>query len=936
MIAFHSSGARLRTACATLLAATCVAPILGAQAPATPARSGVHPTPPKSLPAVLTSRVVAVDGRLDEEAWQGVEPATDFVQSLPDEGKPATLRTEIRFVYDEEALYVGARMFDPLGARGVRSRMTRRDRTSEADSDMLTFTFDPFHDHLSRVLFEIAPSGVKGDGLGPGGVNVDYSWDPVWQVATSIDSLGWTAEARIPFSQMRYPRETVQTWGVQVVRYALRVNERSHWAFWTRQEAGGPSRFNHLDGLRITARPSRLELLPYVAGRSQHLGDDPGNPFAKDGVQDVRVGADLKYLLTSNLTLQATFNPDFGQVEADPAVVNLTQYENQFSERRPFFVEGAGIFSFGGFNCFFCSNVNSLGLFYSRRVGRAPQGFVTRGVYSDVPESATILGAGKITGRTSNGWTVGMMDAVTRREYAAVLDSVVLDEAGDTVAVRPNQFGQQVEPLSNYFVGRVKKDMRQGRLVVGGIATSVVRQLDDDFLRSRLPGHSESVGGDMDLWMRGRRYRLMGSAALTHVGGDSSAMLLRQRSSARYFQRPDRESAGGRGALFLDRLDSSATRMAGYGGILRLSKEEGSLLWETQANVRSPGFENNDIALLTRTDFVWHNANLFKQWTKPTRLYRAAYAIVGAQQQFNFDGDLTDRQYQVYGELELKNNWITNGYYIRRPSTYDDRLTRGGPVVRRSGNHNVSLFVQSDQRRDFSLSTNPNYGWSEAGTDGYYVNLFLTWRTPRVTFTAGPDYGKSSSPYQYVYAVDDPAHTEFYGRRYVFGALDQRTVSMSTRANITFSPDLTLELVATPFISAGTISRFREFDETRQEKRSIYGRDRGTIDVTGQGWDKTWTVDPDGGDPANSFSFSNRDIANQIGLPAEFNTRSLIGNAVLRWEYRPGSTLYAVWSHNRDSFIPFGKLDVVDDQRALFRAQPKNVFLVKANFWVAM
>ena len=936
MIVFRPSGARVRAACAVLLAAL-GAPGLGAQGPAAPARSGVHAVPPRTLPAVLVSRTITVDGRLDDEGWRVVEPATDFTQSLPDEGKPATLRTEIRFVYDDEALYVGARMFDPLGAQGVRSRMTRRDRTSEADSDMLTFTFDPFHDHLSRVLFEVAPSGVKGDALGPGGVNPDYSWDPVWQVATSIDSLGWVAEARIPFSQLRYPRETVQTWGVQVVRYALRINERSHWAFWTRQESGGPSRFNHLEGLRITARPSRLELLPYVAGRSRHLGADPGNPFAKDGVQDVRAGADVKYLLTSNLTLQATLNPDFGQVEADPAVVNLSQYENSFSERRPFFVEGSGIFSFGGFNCFFCSNVSSLGLFYSRRVGRSPQLFPSRGYYRDLPEAATIVGAGKITGRTSNGWTVGVLDAVTRREYATLLDSAaVRDENGDSIGARAYQLGQQVEPISNYFVGRVKKDLRQGRLVIGGIATSVVRQLDDTALRARLPGHSESVGGDMDLWLRGRRYRVMGSAALTHVAGDPAAMLRRQRSSARYFQRPDRDGSGGRGALFLDRLDSSATRMAGYGGILRLSKEEGSLLWETQANVRSPGFENNDIALLTRTDFVWHNANLFKQWTKPTRLYRAAYAIVGAQQQFNFDGDLTDRQYQAYGELELKNNWVANGFYIRRPSTFDDRLTRGGPVVRKSGNHNVSLYVQSDQRRDFSLSSNPNYGWSEAGTEGYYVNLYLTWRTPRVTLTAGPDYGKSASPYQYVFAVDDPTNTQFYGRRYVFGELDQRTVSMSTRANITFTPDLTLELVATPFISAGTISSFREFDERRQEKRSIYGEDRGTIDVSGSGMSKTWTVDPDGPGAAPAFSFSNQDIQNETGFPAEFNYRSLIGNAVLRWEYRPGSTLYVAWSHNRDDLAPIGGLDLRRDRRALFGAQPRNVFLVKANFWVAM
>ena len=921
---------RLALLCAL---STIAADDAGAQTPATPAgRPGVHAVPPRAIQAHRVTGSVVADGRLDEEAWLAAQPATDFIQSLPKEGEPATLRTEVRILYDDDALYIGARMFDPMGVRGVKTALMRRDRTTPGESDMLTVTFDPFHDHLSRVVFEMNPSAVRGDALGPGGVNPDYSWDPVWELGTSIDSLGWVAEARIPFSQLRYPREEVQTWGMQVIRYAHRLNERTHYAFWTQQEAGGPTRFNHLEDLRITTRPAKLEVLPYMAARSRHLGDDPGNPYAKDGVQDLRMGADLKYLLTSNLTLDATFNPDFGQVEADPAVVNLSQYENSFPERRPFFISGAGIFSFGGYNCFFCSNTSSLSLFYSRRVGRAPQGTVGRTrSYEDRPENATILGAGKITGRTSNGWTIGVLDAVTRSERSTALDSV--DDGGGMV---PREFRAEVEPLSNYFVGRVKKDLRQGRLVVGGIATSTVRHTERDTLEALLPKHSESVGADVDAWFGGRRYRLMGAAALTNVAGDRRAILRLQRSSARYFHRPDRESADGDG-LFSDALDPSATRLTGYGTLLRLSKEEGSLLWESHFHARSPGFENNDIALLTRTDYLFHNFNAYKRWTKPTKLYRLAGIIAGGQQQFNFDGDLTDRQFQAWAEMEFHNNFYNNVYFIRRPSTFDDRLTRGGPVVRKSGNWNVSYYGQTDQRKTLSLSSNPNFGWSEAGTTGWYVNLYATYRpSSRLTFTAGPDYGKSASPYQYVYSVADESLTEFFGRRYVFGELDQRTVSMSTRLNVTFTPNVTLELVATPFVASGRIGRFQEFDERRQEKRSVYGEDRGTITDAGEGWERTWTVDPDGDGPAAPFSFSNANIGSTIGFPAEFNTRSLIGNAVLRWEYRPGSTLYAVWSHNRDSFDPVGGLVLRRDREALFGAQPRNVFLVKANYWLAL
>ena len=318
-----------------------------------------HVEPIRSVRAVRREGAVSIDGRLDETAWSKAQPATDFIQVAPKPGVLATQRTEVRFLFDGEALYVGARMFDSLGRAGVKPMLVRRDQYNN-ESDWITLVFDTFHDHLGRTRFSVNASGAKEDSYGPGGSNVDASWDPIWEEATSIDDLGWVAEMRIPLSQMRFPQDSLQTWGVNIIRFVNRLNESSYYSWWKNNEVGGPARFNHIEGLELAKSSSgRLEVLPYVVTRNSYVKpSDPLNPFEHKVFYDVRFGGDVKYLLTSNLTLNATVNPDFGQVEADPAVINLTQFETSFPEKRPFFIEGQGFFGFGNFSCFFCSNVS--------------------------------------------------------------------------------------------------------------------------------------------------------------------------------------------------------------------------------------------------------------------------------------------------------------------------------------------------------------------------------------------------------------------------------------------------------------------------------------------------------------------------------------------------------------------------------------------------
>lgn len=882
----------------------------GAAAGTRPANHA-HAMPSPMIRAARAGAIV-LDGRLDDAAWAAAQPATDFRQQEPRDGEPATQRTEIRILFDEEAIYVGARMFDTLGASGVQGRLVRRDQFTE--SDWIQVIFDTYHNHLGRTIFEVNPAGVRRD-AGQATEFADQSWDPIWEAKTEVDSLGWTAEFRIPFSQLRFGRDSVQTWGMQVWRTVNRLNEVSMWSYWGRNEPGGPQRFGHVEGLEVTRGTRRLEVLPYVVGRASFLQPgDPGNPFYDRETQDTRFGGDVKYLLTSNLTLDATINPDFGQVEVDPAVVNLSAFETFFQERRPFFVAGSGVFGFGGFSCYFCSNVSSMSLFYSRRVGRAPQGTVPPGTeYVDRPDASTILGAAKISGRTRSGFTIGMLNAVTDRERAPII-------LGGSPA------HHEVEPLTNYFVGRLKKEFSRGNLEVGTIATSVYRFTSEATLLDSLSRHAEALGFDWNARWSNRTYQFQGNFAMSNVEGESSAIERLQKSSARYFNRPDRKQGGN--GLFSDGYDPAATRLRGFGGYSRVAKTSGDWLWETAVNYRSPGFEVNDLAFNTRSDYFWMNANLLRTFRKPTSWYRQLDFIVGGQQQYNFDGDVTDRQMQVWGGSQLRNYWWISGFVFRRPDADDDRLLRGGPVVRRPGMWYTGWNIDTDSRKALSLGVYPYYYRTDEGYSSYALQLNLRLKpASNVDLSLGPYYNKTTSARQYVRAVDDATAAAFYGRRYLFADLDQKSLGFDTRLNVTFSPVLTLELFAQPFISSAHYTRFKEIAAPRSQETVVFGEDAGTVTpVQNPSGDVSrYDIDPDGAGPAPVIQLQN----------PNFNLSSLRGNAVLRWEYRPGSTLFLVWTRQGSDFEPLtGDLRLSRDLDRLFDAATDNVLLVKLTYWL--
>jgi len=891
-----------------------LAALLAAAVPAAAQVTAHAAGAPPHVQAVARTTPVVVDGRLDEGIWQSAPAATGFIQTDPSEGQPATQRTEIRIAYDEVALYIGARMYDSLGAAGVRTRLSRRDQVG--GGDYLQFIFDTYHDHTGITAFLINPSGVKND-AGQASAYADPSWDPVYRAEARIDSLGWTAELKIPFSQLRFPRDSVQTWGMQVNRFVERINESSVWSFVPKRESGGAPRYGHLEGLGVPRNRGRAEILPYVLSRARYVTPtQPGSPFQSGEQYDVRAGGDLKYQLSSTLTLDATINPDFGQVEVDPAVVNLSAFETFFSERRPFFVEGSGLFGFGDFRCFNCSNVSSISLFYSRRIGRAPQGSVTRGDarFVHTPENSTILGAAKVTGRTRGGLQIGLMDAVTQAGRALVQDT-----AGGRLT-------EEVEPASNYFVGRVRRNLLGGNATVGAIATSVIRRFGSRALEERIPGHAEAVGVDGELWWKNRTYHLMGNLAVSNTAGDPLAIERLQRSSARYFQRPDRQSGGN--GIFSDLLDPTGSALRGYGGYLRMAKDAGDWQWEGAANYRSPGFEVNDAAFLTRADFFWTLANVMRRWNTPTRHYRNWTAIVGGQHEYNFDGDRTGAQLHAFSGGQLANYWNAAVYAEWYPQVSDDRLTRGGPVVRRPGGRLLHARMSTDSRKPIVFSTRYN---NLTDTDGgwyHAVDGSVQFRPrPNVQLSLGPNFSRQYSTTQFVLRRNDSTATHFFGQRAVFADLEQNRLSMSTRLNWTFTPRLSLEVFAQPFVFAGDYSRFKEFTGTRTTETMAYGEDFGTLCFDAAG--NSFTADPNGdcataaGRSPQAFSFRNPDL----------NVRSLRGNAVLRWEYRPGSTLFFVWQQQRAGAEAYGDFELSRDAGAIFRQRADNIFVVKASYW---
>ena len=664
-----------------------------------------------------------LDGRLDDPVWALARAAVQFRQFEPDPGEFATERTEARILYDGDALYVGMRMYDSSPGQ-IRAQFVRRD-DHEAVSDWAHVFLDSHHDRRTAFHFATTPTGTRVDILHLEDTEQDIAWDAVWEVETSIDAEGWSAEFRIPFSQLRFGSVEDMTWGVNFMRQIARRSETSYWAQIPPESGRLVSLFGDLDGLEGVEAPGRLELLPYSVARLRREDVDAANPF-RDG-NDVwgATGLDLKYGLTSNLTLTATVNPDFGQVDADPSVLNLGTTETFYPEKRPFFLEGAEIFRF--------PLVPEGHAFYSRRIGRTPQLGVSApsGGFVDIPESVRILGAMKLSGKTSSGWSVGVLHAITSREEARIA-------APDGLVT-----AQSVEPLTNYSAARVSRDFRDGQSGLGAIATATHRDADDEAF-DRL--HSSAFTGGINGWHRfnGSRYQIRGWLLGSHVRGSADAIARTQRSFVHLYQREDADHLT---------YDATRTSLSGIAGELFFEKIGGGhWTFRMGGGGRGPGVDTNDAGFISYTDIVYGDLRARYREFTPGSLFRNWYVEGNGYLAYTLGGELVRQSLNLRTQGQLLNFWTATLVVTHWGSHLWPWELRGGPALRRPSYTSYRSTLSSDSRKSWQAQLRGTYR-HDNGADGTVVTLdpvFELRPSSRATVSLSPRISWNHNPDQYV------------------------------------------------------------------------------------------------------------------------------------------------------------------------------------------
>ena len=848
--------------------------------------------------AVRAANTVTIDARLNEPFWMNAGRVRQFTQRDPHEGAAPSESTEVLLAYDDAAVYIGVRLYDHA-PDSIVARLGRRDVGT--NSDVFTMYVDPYQDRRSGYFFGVNAAGTLYDGVLFNDDWEDSTWDGVWEGRALIDEQGWVVEMRIPYSQLRFRRAAVQVWGVNFRREIARKNEVVFYAPRPKNASGFVSRFADLVGIERITPPRRLELLPYVTTRAAYLQHDVGDPFNDGSEYSPALGFDLRAGLGSNLTVNATVNPDFGQVEVDPAVVNLSDVETFFVEKRPFFIEGSSIFDFGfgGANNYWGFNWPGPSMLHTRRMGRAPQGETEDADFTHRPEGVNILGALKLTGKLGNRWNVGTLGAVTARERASLWS--------DGVPSHP-----EIEPLTSYGVFRMQREFPEGRQGLGVMVTAAARDFAEQQMRDQL-ARGAFVGG-MDGWAfldRDKEWVVTGWVAASHLFGNTSAMRELQENSVHYLQRPDAEAA---------RLDTTATSLSGWAARFHLNKQKGDWFSNSGLGFISPGYETNDLGFMSRAGVVNAHTGAGRAWRKPGRVFRYAEIVAALFQSRNWDGDITWQGVWQGASLQFLNYWSVNVSHAYNPATWNDRRTRGGPLMLNDPGYEINVDLSSDSRKQFILSLwGGRYQQHREDYDAWAGGEITFRPAANLSFSIGPAFNWNREPAQWVDTYDDPTAAATYEQRYVFADLDYTDVSAGIRLNWTFSPKLSLQVYAQPLISSGAYRGYKALARPRSFAFDFYGVGASTIGYNGS----DYVLDADGTGPAP---------AHTLEVP-DFSISSLRGNTVLRWEYLPGSAIYLVWTQNRSEEEDLGAFRMGHAMRRMMRSAPDNIFMIKISYW---
>jgi hypothetical protein len=833
-----------------------------------------------------------IDGSLDETVWAAASTISDFVQKIPIEGAKPSVATEVKLLYDDRALYIGARMRrdDP---RSIRRSITRRD--GDSDAETFTVSLDTYLDRRTAYSFTVSSGGVRGDAYhsqDSEDSGREIQFDPIWSARTQVDAEGWTAEMRIPFSQLRFNSAQSQTWGLQLTRNVSDLAERVQWTLIPIAAAGFSSRFGHLDGIQGIPPARHIEVLPYIASDVTYRATDKkDNPFLNR--YSARVGGDLKVGLGPNLTLDATVNPDFGQVEADPAIVNLTAFEQVFEERRPFFIEGNELLTGRG-----QSFIGRPTWFYSRRIGAAPRGGVS-GDFVDSPTSTTIVSAAKVTGRLKRGLSIGALAARTPREFARTYN-IEHDSTQKTA----------VEPPSTFAVMRLQQEFGKQQSNVGMSLTAVDRALDErGGLNTLLANRAVAGGADWKLRYKQGMYELTGWVGGSYVEGDKVAMERLQRNSAHFFQRPDQSHI---------KLDPNRTSLAGATASLRLDKNAGRhTLGGIQLSTRSPEFEINDVGQMRSGDDIDFNADIQLRDTKPNKYVRLFNFGTATQSGWNYGGI---RQYLRFSEnasATLHNFMRVSAGATVAISSISDDLTRGGPLMRTPNSWQFTAAINSRANMPTTWSIRGTHQHDDFGGWNWSAATTLTIRpASRWQASVDPTYSYIVDPRQYV-STRAGGREETYGSRYLFSFIERSTLSARFRLNYAFTPNFTAEGYAEPFTASGRYYDFGELERANGRELRVYGANgSGTTVVRNENGSRTVT------DGASTFT-----------IPAlDFNRLSFRSNLVLRWEWLPGSTAFLIWQQAHTGQDGTGRLIRLHDLVQSTQSPGDNFLVAKVSY----
>lgn len=827
----------------------------------------------------------SIDGNLADSIWESAEWATNFIEVNPDENTDPSEQTKFKILYDQKHLYIALKALDSE-PETITNRLSRRDGFV---GDRINVLIDSYHDLRTGFLFTVTTAGVRGDEfITDNGNNIDASWNPIWSAKALIDNEGWTAEMKIPLSQLRFSNDPNQVWGLNVVRNYFKNNELSAWNRIPIGAAGWVSEAGKLKGLKNIKPQKQIEIQPFVVTKLDRYEAEAGNPYADGNDFNLNKGLDAKIGITNDLTLDVTINPDFGQVEADPAAINLDGFEIFNRDQRPFFVENKNIFDYR-----FADNRNNL--FFSRRIGRSPQVNLetTDEAFVNQPQNTTILGAAKFSGKTKNGWSIGVLESMTSKEFTEI-------------STNGNTSESLAEPFTNYLVGRVQKDFNKKNTFFGGMFTATNRFITPEVSELRKSAYSGGI--DFTHQWKNRAYFMEANIVMSHVQGSKEAIKLTQENLTHLFNRVD--------ATHLE-VDPNRTSLTGTGGRFGIGKVGGQH-WNYNAGFKwvSPELELNDIGFLRSADEMIQYANLRYRSIKPTGVFRDFNVRFNQFSAFDFEGNYNRIQYQINGSASFLNNWEIDFGLAHKPRIFSNSILRGGPRWRFSKENFQFFFVGSDRRKNFNGTI--GFIHSQAKENNFSLLKFeseLNYQpTNAFNISLSPEYSISKNQTQYVTQSDYNSDS-----RYVLGTIDNHTLTASVRLDYTINPNLSIQYYGQHFISRGRYKDFKYVTnpvaERLTERFQLY--DSNQINLSGN----DFQVD-ENRDGTMDYSFSNPDFSY-----VQFNS-----NLVLRWEYIPGSELFLVWSQGVKSSVSSSDGLFEGFETGILDERPQNIFLLKATY----